>query len=209
MSLYSDLVADAAAILRGPDISDLLLIYAKQAIRDVQKNSIGPIYENSTSANVTIAAAALQGTLPTNFGRSISAIVSGEELPLEERHARVFLELGWPDNSDNFTDAPTEFAQFGSLVILNGQFSEAKTLVMRYAPWQPAPVAASETFPYSEKMYDVVLSRMVQLGFIDQRDDIGKADWERLYSQRLNEYLGVSSRVQDASRISKTMISGR
>lgn len=211
MSTYQDLIDDAAAILRGPDIAALLLIYARQAIRDVQKNPISPIYEGALSFNVAVAASALEGTIAAgdNFGRAISVKFSGEQLPLDERHPRSFFEAGYPDNDDDFADEPTEFAIYGSKILFNGLFADAKTCVIRHAPWVAAPTLATETFPYSEKLYDVVVSRMLILGFIDQRDDVGKSDWEKIYLQRLNDYFGVASRLSDASKVSKTMTTGR
>lgn len=205
MSTYQDMITDAAAILRGPNIETLLLIYAKQAIRDFQKNPISPIYEGATSANVAVVGAALEGNLPADYGRAISAKFAGEKLPLFERHPRVFFELGYPDNSDNFSGTPTEFAVYGAKLIINGVFSADKNCAVRYSPWVPAPATAAEVFPYSESAYDVVLSRMVYLGMVDQRDESGKADWLTLYGQRLNEYLGVKSKQSDASQFSKTM----
>jgi hypothetical protein len=204
MSTFADLVTEAAAILRGPDISTLLFTYAKQAFRDVQKNPLGPISENAKSANVSVTALALEGSLPTDFGRAISAKFAGEKLPVMERGYRVFFEQGYPDNTDNFSDAPENFAIYGSKILFDGYFTTTKNCVLRYAPKETTPAAETVTFPYSEWVYDIVLSRMVWLGFCDQRDEAAKADWDRLYLQRLADFFGVTQRQGQASSTSKT-----
>jgi|GEM_PF-4027652 hypothetical protein len=200
---YQELIDEAADILRKPDLTDVLFSFLKQAESDLANNPIGPVPDWVTSAVITLPAAATEVSLPAGFGRPVSLKETGEDVPLTATHFRSLLENGYPDA---FTDEPTEYAVIGTQkIIFGGVYEVETTFTLWYATRPIRPTATSATMSTPDTFIDVVLARLLHLGYLDQRDPL-EAKWEKIWDRRMAEAMKAGRRLEDNIPMTPTMV---